>query len=136
MDLDWCLTCSQHTEGTLYCSDACRSQDITYSNKITSSPSYSFYSKSFSHNSLPPPLNYNYRSTKRTMASSSITPPPTPSPTSAISTALFDHSGSKDSSYQSSNDENVIAAAQYTKTLPWVNQRQQQSTVQRLFVLT
>jgi len=71
------------------------------------------------------------------MASSSITPPPTPSPASPISTAIFDQSESKDSSYQSSNDENLIAAAaQYTKTLPWINQQRQQSNVRRLSVLT
>jgi len=34
MDLDWCLTCSQHTSGALYCSDSCRLKDIDASTPI------------------------------------------------------------------------------------------------------
>ncbi|CAG8521342.1 4264_t:CDS:2 [Paraglomus occultum] len=34
MDLDWCLTCSQHTSGGLYCSDSCRLKDIDASTPI------------------------------------------------------------------------------------------------------
>jgi len=136
MDLDWCLTCSQHTSGTLYCSDECRRQDISYSIRVTESSSYSFYSKPVS----PPSSVYNYRTTTTTKtttraSSSLITPPsspPAPSPASQISAAILDEPQSQDSSYQSSNDENVITS-QYTKTHPWINQRQQQ---RRLSVLT
>jgi len=133
MDLDWCLTCSQHTSGTLYCSDECRRQDISYSIRVTESSSYSFYSKPVS----PPSSVYNYRTTTKAVnASSTSSPapssPPAPSPTSQISAAILDEPQSQDSSYQSSNDENVISS-QYTKTHPWINQRQQQ---RRLSVLT
>ncbi|CAG8585329.1 16165_t:CDS:2 [Dentiscutata erythropus] len=55
MDLDWCLTCSQHTSGTLYCSEACRNQDIKYSAKalLSSQYPYSLYSKPYSSYSIP-----------------------------------------------------------------------------------
>ncbi|RIA86058.1 hypothetical protein C1645_807964 [Glomus cerebriforme] len=135
MDLDWCLTCSQHTSGALYCSDECRREDISYSIKLTSSSSYSFYSKPIS---VPPSPTFNYRTTTKTKTvsgSALITPPlspPAPSPTSQISAAILDEPQSQDSSYQSSNDENVITS-QYTKIHPWINQRQQQ---RRLSVLT
>ncbi|KAG9290450.1 hypothetical protein G9A89_007181 [Geosiphon pyriformis] len=41
MDLDWCLTCSQHTSGTLYCSDNCRLQDLKGPALMSSSSSFS-----------------------------------------------------------------------------------------------
>ncbi|KAG9300069.1 hypothetical protein G9A89_018346 [Geosiphon pyriformis] len=47
MDLDWCLTCSQHTSGTLYCSEVCRLQDMgghptfTNTNTLTTFPNSS-----------------------------------------------------------------------------------------------
>ncbi|CAB4375216.1 hypothetical protein RhiirA5_403263 [Rhizophagus irregularis] len=127
MDLDWCLTCSQHTSGALYCSDECRREDISYSIKLTTSPTYSFYSKPIS-----PPLSptFNYRYTKATKivsgsASTSSSTSPAPSPTSQISAAILDEPQSQDSSYQSSDDENVITS-KYTKIHPWINQRRQQ----------
>lgn len=134
MDLDWCLTCSQHTSGTLYCSDGCRDQDEIYSTNLTES-SYSFYSKA-----ITPPQSplYNDRPSSKTTRtpSSLITPPPSPSSTashtSQISAAILDEPQSNDSSYQSSNDESLITS-QYTKTHPWINQRQQH---RRLSVLT
>jgi len=132
MDLDWCLTCSQHTSGDLYCSDECRREDISYSIKVTASSSYSFYSKPISFSPSP---TFNYRTTKTVSGSAPITPPltpPAPSPTSQISVATLDEPQSQDSSYQSSNDENVITS-QYTKIHPWINQRRQQ---RRLSVLT
>ncbi|CAG8555993.1 6610_t:CDS:2 [Paraglomus brasilianum] len=41
MDLDWCLTCSRHTSGGLYCSDSCRLKDIDASTPIISYQPYS-----------------------------------------------------------------------------------------------
>ncbi|CAG8651491.1 19665_t:CDS:2 [Rhizophagus irregularis] len=93
--------------GALYCSDECRREDISYSIKLTTSPTYSFYSKPIS-----PPLSptFNYRYTKATKI---------------ISAAILDEPQSQDSSYQSSDDENVITS-KYTKIHPWINQRRQQ----------
>ncbi|GBB95702.1 hypothetical protein RclHR1_00260008 [Rhizophagus clarus] len=125
MDLDWCLTCSQHTSGALYCSDECRREDISYSIKVTTSPTYSFYSKPVS---FPLSPSLNYRSTTKIVsgsASTSSSTSPAPSLTSQISAAILDESQSQGSSYQSSNDENVITS-QYTKIHPWINQRRQQ----------
>uniref|UniRef100_A0A1D1YCZ1 Extender of the chronological lifespan protein 2 n=1 Tax=Anthurium amnicola TaxID=1678845 RepID=A0A1D1YCZ1_9ARAE len=129
MDLDWCLTCSQHTSGELYCSDECRREDISYAIKVTSSSSYSFYSKPIH----PPSPTFSYRSTTKS-ANGDTTPSdsPAPSPTSQISAAILDEPQSQDSSYQSSNEENVITS-QYTKIHPWMNQRRQQ---RRYSVLT
>ncbi|CAG8486170.1 662_t:CDS:2 [Ambispora gerdemannii] len=54
MDLDWCLTCSQHTSGTLYCSEACRLQDTNGVSIASSSTSKSLSSTTGSYYSSSP----------------------------------------------------------------------------------